>query len=172
MGGCLFLSQCLRKLVQGSAGSVSSACTMVLPVPATCPTSCACLAPGIGLSLRSLSRRGAGGLWGLVAVPATPPLPVPFFPLAMQSWARDNTIGCSCWQGQGLAGWQEAGGQDGWHPIWVAEMELSWVTGGWWHFSGKGPIQPRQLLTRMVTVPHLSRTQHSPFSALEGSGGL
>lgn len=83
-------------------------------------------------------------------------------------------MGCSLWQGHGLAGWQEAGGQDGWHPIWVAEMELSWVTGGWWNFSGKGPTQPRELLARMVTVPQLSSAQRvtaQPFFCSGGVGG-
>lgn len=37
-------------------------------------------------------------------------------------------------------------------------MLLSWTAGGWWHFSGEGPIQPTRLLARSVVVPQLSST--------------
>lgn len=110
MGGCLFLSQCLRKLVQGSAGSVSSACTMVLPVPAACPTSCACLAPGIGLSLRSPQQER--GWWPLGAGSSAynPSTPCPLLPSGNAELGK---------------------GQHHWVQL-LAGTGLGWVAGGWW----------------------------------------
>lgn len=114
----------------------------------------------------------SGGRWphgrGSAHNPSTP---CPLLPSSNAEVSRDSTTGYSLWQGHGLAGWQEAGGQVGWHPMWVAEMELSWVAGGWWNFSGKGPIQPRRLLVRMVTVPQLSSTQRVTAQPFFCSGG-
>lgn len=65
-----------------------------------------------------LGRRVAGGLWGQMATwerqcwddsAHNPSTLCPLLPSsnAELSW---DTIGCSLWQGHGLAGWQEASG--------------------------------------------------------------
>lgn len=119
MGGCLSPSQCLRKLARGSAASASAACAMVLPVPAACPTSCACLAPGIGLSMRSPRQErgwwplGAGGHVGEAVLGWQCPQPSSACPLLPSSNAELS---------KGRHHWVQP----------LAGTWLGWVAGGWW----------------------------------------
>lgn len=128
-----------------------------------------------------LSRRWAAGLWGQVAM------------WERQCWdgsAHNHLSPCPLLPTSNV---ELSKSQHHWvQPL--AGTWLGWVARGWWpgwvafyvggrdgaelgdrrlvELFGKGPIQPRQLLDRMVTVPQLSSTQRVTVQPFFCSGGI